>query len=107
MDAVSANSLMETRRQMERNEKRNFDLLTRPHQVEGVGEAGFDFYTVHISLDLIDDTETRQQLQGVGTRLQLPANQVDQLVAWGRKLTLASQDYLNAVSGIRSDQKVR
>lgn len=50
-----------------------------------------DLYTIHVRFDSIPDPVERERLQAVGTRLQLPGDEVDLAIKWGRELLLRSE----------------
>jgi NTE family protein len=52
-----------------------------------------ELYEIHVRFDAIPDCSVRGRLQGVGTRLQLPRDQVDLLVDWGARLLRDAPDF--------------
>lgn len=58
----------------------NFERLVREQN------DGFRFYFIEVVLDDIQDIQRRRRLQNIGTRLSLPPDQVQELIAAGREL---------------------
>jgi predicted acylesterase/phospholipase RssA len=52
-----------------------------------------ELYLIDLRFDAIPDQDAKRSLQHVDTRLQLPPEQVDLLVSWGRRLLLGSPQY--------------
>ena len=50
-------------------------------------------YRVHVRFDAIPESEAKRRMQGVATRLQLPRDEVDDLVKWGGKLLRSAPEY--------------
>jgi len=70
--------------------------------------AGDDFrpphpklYEIHVRFEAIPDAAAKQTLQGISTRLQLPKDQVDLLIDWGRRLLTGSPTYQTLVTDLR------
>ncbi len=61
-------------------------------------------YLIHVRFEAIPDEAVKNKLQGIGTRLQLPEDEVDLLVHWARRLLKDSLPYRDLVSelGTRS-----
>lgn len=56
---------------------------------------------IHVRFEAIPDAAARERMESVGTRLQLPREQVDELVEWGRRLLLESDVYRSLVAEIQ------
>ncbi len=63
-----------------------------------------ELYEVHVRFDAIADASVREQLQGVGTRLQLPRTQVDLLIEWARKLLRSSPEYVRLLADLHASE---
>ena len=60
-------------------------------------------YLMHVRFAAIPDSEVKQRLQAVDTRLQLPDDQVNLLITWGHRLVADSCDYRRLVAEIRGE----
>jgi NTE family protein len=60
-------------------------------------------YLMHVRFEAVPDSDVKQQLEAVDTRLQLPRDQVDLLVTWGRRLLEESPQYRQLVADVRGD----
>jgi len=64
-----------------------------------------ELYLIHVRFESIPDEAAKQQLKGIGTRLQLPKEEVHALIFWARKLLEESKDYrrlIHDLGGARS-----
>jgi len=59
-----------------------------------------ELYLIDLRFDAIPDEDAKRSLQHVDTRLQLPPEQVDLLVSWGRRLLLGSPQYGDLVDSL-------
>jgi NTE family protein len=60
-------------------------------------------YLMHVRFEAIPDSDVKQRLQHVDTRLQLPADQIDLLITWGRRLVGESCTYAQLVDEVRGE----
>jgi len=60
-----------------------------------------ELFLVHVRFEAIPDDDARHRLESVSTRLQLPSEQVDELVEWGYRLLIDSDVYADLVSRLR------
>jgi NTE family protein len=61
-----------------------------------------ELFLVHVRFESIPDPEAKQRLKKVPTRLQLPREDVDALVLWGRALLRGAQPYQDLVASLRT-----
>jgi predicted acylesterase/phospholipase RssA len=59
-----------------------------------------ELYLIHVRFDAIPDESAKRSLQHVDTRLQLPREQVDLLVTWGRRLLADAAAYRRLVDSL-------
>ncbi len=58
-------------------------------------------YLIHVRFEAIPDERAKEELKGIGTRLQLPRREVDDLIFWARRLLRESGPYGDLVAGLR------
>jgi hypothetical protein len=56
---------------------------------------------IHVKFDAIKDEEVKQRLGGVATRLQLPRDEVDLLIEWGRRLLREAPPFASLVEQLQ------
>ncbi len=61
-------------------------------------------HLIHVRFESIPDARERESLQGIGTRLQLPEDEVDRLVYWGAKLLRDSPEFAKFVEEVDVDR---
>ena len=59
-----------------------------------------DLYLVHVQFESIPDPEAKERLKGIGTRLQLSNDEVDELAQWGRELLRTAKPYRDLVDSL-------
>jgi NTE family protein len=72
------------------------------HATENFRPPHPKLYLLHVRFDAIPDETVKQQLQGIGTRLQIPKDQVDLLIVWARRLLHESPTYQRLVADLRA-----
>lgn len=60
-----------------------------------------DLHLIHVRFESIPDEQERRKLQGVATRLQLPADEVRSLIEWGGKLLRDSPEFAELVAEVK------
>ena len=64
-------------------------------------------YSIHVRFEAIPDATAKESLKGIGTRLQLPRREVNDLIFWARRLLRESQPYRDLVAGLRQASQDR
>jgi NTE family protein len=57
-------------------------------------------YLIHVRFETIPDEAAKQQLKRIGTRLQLPKEEVDALIMWARRLLREAPLYRNLIQDL-------